>query len=114
MHRDSFSYKNLNARTVATVNGKETAQLEFVAGTGNNPNWKETVGTQVRLQNMMEDRYPGLMRTMIVRDSTYNHDLTPGSMLIEVGTSGNTLSEAMYSAYLFGTTLADYLLGATE
>ena len=114
MHRDSFSYKNLNARTVATVNGKETAQLMFTAGTGNNPNWKETVGTQVRLQNMMEDRYPGLMRTMIVRDSTYNHDLTPGSMLIEVGTSGNTLSEAMYSAYLFGTTLADYLLGATE
>ena len=114
VHRDSFPYKNLNAKTLATVNGKETAQLEFVVGTGSSTHWKENAGTQVRLHNMLENRYPGLMRPMIVRDSNYNHDLTAGSMLIEVGTSGNTLSEAMYSAYLFGTTLADYLLGARE
>jgi stage II sporulation protein P len=114
MHRDSFSYKSKNAKTSATVNGMECAQLMFTAGTGSNPDWKETVGTQVRLHHMMENRYPGLMRPMIVRDSNYNHGMTPGSMLIEVGTSGNSLSEAMYSAYLFGTTLADYLLGARE
>ncbi len=114
MHRDAFDHKSKPARTVAKVNGMETAQLMFIAGTGKNPNWKETVGTQVRLHNMMENRYPGLMRPLMVRNSSYNHQMTPGSMLIEVGTAGNNLSEAMYSAYLFGTTLADYLLGATE
>ena len=114
LHRDSFDYKNKRAKTVANVNGMECAQLMFTAGTGSNPNWKETVGTQVRLHNMMENRYPGLMRPMIVRSSSYNHQMTPGSMLVEVGTAGNSLSEAMYSAYLFGTTLADYLLGARE
>ncbi|MBR3865394.1 MAG: stage II sporulation protein P, partial [Clostridia bacterium] len=49
-----------------------------------------------------------------LRDSSYNHDLTPASMILEVGTAGNELSEAMQSAYLFAETLADYLLGATE
>ena len=114
MHRDSVEYKGKRAKTVANVNGRECAQLMFTAGTGGNSDWKETLGTQVRLHNMLENRYPGLMRPIILRDSSYNHDMTAGSMLIEVGTAGNSLSEAMYSAYLFGTTLADYLLGATE
>ena len=114
MHRDSVEYKGKTAKTKAVVNGFETAELMFIAGTGGNSHWKENVGMQVRLHNMMENRYPGLMRTLMVRDSNYNHGLTAGSMLVEVGTAGNSLSEAMYSAYLFGTTLADYLLGAAE
>jgi hypothetical protein len=35
-------------------------------------------------------------------------------MIVEVGTAGNYLSEAMQSAYLFAETLADYLLGIAE
>jgi stage II sporulation protein P len=89
-------------------------QLMFVCGTGGNENWKENLGLQVRLHNMIENRYPGLIRPLILRDSTYNHDLTPGSMILEVGTAGNSLSEAMQSAYLFAETLADYLLGIAE
>ena len=41
---------------------------------------------------------------------TQNFGLTPGSMLLEVGTSGNSLDEALYSASLFADTLGDMLL----
>ena len=115
IHRDSITASNGDQyRTSATVNGQKMAQLMIVSGTGGNSHWKENLGLQVRLHNMLENRYPGLMRPLILRDSSYNHDLTPGSMILEVGTSGNSLSEAMQSTYLFAQTLADYLLGVTE
>ncbi|MBR2473349.1 MAG: stage II sporulation protein P [Clostridia bacterium] len=115
IHRDSFSNNNgTPCKTVATVNGQTVTQLMIVSGTGGNENWRQNLGFQARLHNMLENRYPGLMRPLILRDSSYNHDLTPASMILEVGTAGNELSEAMQSAYLFAETLADYLLGATE
>ena len=36
-------------------------------------------------------------------------DLSPGALLIEVGSHGNTLDEAKYSAELIGTALAQLL-----
>ncbi len=39
-------------------------------------------------------------------------DLSPGALLIEVGSHGNTLEEAKYSAELIGRALAELLRGA--
>lgn len=40
----------------------------------------------------------------------YNQDLTTGSLLIEVGTHGNTLEQVEYSGELLGKSLAKALL----
>jgi len=40
----------------------------------------------------------------------YKNSYKRSGTLAEVGTEGNSLSEAMYSAYLFADALADYLL----
>ena len=50
------------------------------------------------------------MRSINLRKQRFNLHLTSGSMLLEVGTSGNTLEEAIYSIQLFGDTLATYML----
>lgn len=54
----------------------------------------------------MEKQYPGLMRPILFSERKYNMDMTRNSFLLEVGTDGNTLDEACYSARLFATALA--------
>lgn len=115
IHRDSFlSANGTPCKTVAKINGETMSQLLLVTGTGNNQHWKENVSLQVKIHNALENRYPGLMRPAMIRDSSYNHDLTTGSLILEVGAAGNTLTEAMKSAYLFAETLSDFLLGKTK
>ena len=41
----------------------------------------------------------------------YNQDLTTGSLLIEIGSHGNTLEQARYSGQLVGQALAALLSG---
>ena len=38
---------------------------------------------------------------MTLRQSVYNQNLSPGSLLVEVGSHGNTLQEALAGARLF-------------
>ena len=108
MHRDAATHNGLPVRAVATVNGYETAQLMFVCG-NEFQDWKGHLGIALGVHDLMEQRYPGIMRPLILRESRYNQDLTPGSLLVEVGLDGNTLSEAIYSARLLADGLADYL-----
>ena len=42
------------------------------------------------------------MRDLLLRASRYNQHLTRGSLIIEVGSSGNTLQEAVRAVRLFG------------
>lgn len=61
------------------------------------------------LQSALNADHPGLMRSINLRKQRFNLHLTPGSMLLEVGASGNTLAEAIAAVQLFGGTLADEL-----
>jgi stage II sporulation protein P len=49
------------------------------------------------------------MRPLYMVDSRYNQHLTHGSLLIEVGSEANTVSEAVYSGEILGKTLAQVL-----
>ena len=42
----------------------------------------------------------------------YNQDLTTGSLLIEIGTHGNNLNEALYAGQLAANALASLFTGA--
>lgn len=54
----------------------------------------------------MESRFPGFTRPVLFDYRYYNQDLTTGSLLIEIGSHGNTLEEAVYSGQLVGEALA--------
>ena len=51
------------------------------------------------------------MRSIALRGASYNEQYTNGSLLIELGTDGNTLSHAKYSARLLGKALAELIKG---
>jgi stage II sporulation protein P len=50
--------------------------------------------------------FPGLMRPVLFSQRKYNMDMTPFSLLIEMGSEANTLEEACYSGRMLATSLA--------
>lgn len=114
LHRDSMTTKEgVKYRTVADIGGKKAAQMMIVMSTGESglphPNWAENLKLAVKLQNSLASKYPSLMRPMNLRKERFNMHATTGSMLVEVGTSANSLSEAIESAKILGKELAEIL-----
>lgn len=114
VHRDAMTANDgTKYRTVANVNGQQMAQLMLVMSTGESglphPKWAENLKLAVKLQNAMASKYPNIMRPMNLRKERFNMHATTGSMLVEVGTSANSLSEAIASIKLLGKELAAIL-----
>lgn len=108
VHRDAAADLSFAPKT--TVNGKSTAQLMLVVGVGYNgfPNeyWEQNLALALKITKLGEEMYPGLFRHILVRDARYNQHLAPGSLLVEVGATGNTLEEAYYGARCFANILS--------
>ena len=114
LHRDAMTTEEgVKYRTVAEVEGKRLAQMMIVMSTGESglphPNWAENLKLAVKLQNAMAEKYPNLMRPINLRKERFNMHVTHGSMLVEVGTSANSLDEALGSVTLLGKELATIL-----
>ena len=80
------------------------AQMMFVMGsegTLSYPNWEKNLALAMSLQGLVDEAYPHLMRPTTLCSNRYNQQLTPGSLLLEVGATGNTLQEALAAVDLF-------------
>lgn len=115
VHRDAMvSQSGVKYKTVAEIDGKSAAQIMLVSGTDeggqSHSNWRDNLAFHMRVYDRMNTEYPGIMRPILLRPSRFNQHATTGSMLVEVGTSGNSLDEALYSARLFAEVLGDMLL----
>ena len=73
----------------------------FVIGTNGggleHPNWLQNLKTAIKIQSIANEKYPGLFKPIILRNSRYNQHLTIGSSIIEVGATGNTLEQCITS-----------------
>ncbi len=117
VHRDAA--ENADGSPVAvscTADGEAAAQLMLVMGTDvgglAHPNWQENLALAVRVQALLNRDYPELCRPIDLRAERFNQHATYGSLLVEVGASGNTLAEALVSARLFAGALAEIILDA--
>lgn len=115
VHRDDITYDNkTKVKPTATVNGKKAAKMMIIAGAEygsvkNFADWEYNLRFDVAVQNKVEEMYPGLMRPIYFAERRYNMFETHNSFLLEVGTDGNTLDEACYSARLFATALGELI-----
>jgi stage II sporulation protein P len=107
-----------NDWTVVTIDGKKTAHVMIISGcddgTMGMPNYMQNFRFACRLQQQMEGDYPGLTRPILFDYRKYNQDLTTGSLLIEVGTHGNTLEQVVNAGDLIGSSLARTLIDLEE
>lgn len=115
VHRDAVEDEKGQSYKLLCAEEPRAAQMEFVLGTPGggaaHENWKENLKLACAVQETVLADYPTLMRPIIVRNSRYNQHLTPGSLLIEVGTAGNSLDEALTSARIFAEGFAKTVLG---
>ncbi len=119
LHRDAIEYSDGTAyKTYCTVDGEPSAQILILCGTDDSglyhPNWQENLAFGFTLQAYMDARWPGLTRPLKVSQYRYNMHATAGSLLIEVGSHGNTLQEALTAIRCFAEALADVLLSAQK
>lgn len=113
VHRDSINQgDNDKIAPVVNINGREAAQVMLVMGSqtgsiSDYPDWRHNLRFAMKMQNIFESKYPQFARALLLRSTKYNQNLTKGSVLIEVGSEANTISQAMYSAELIGKTLVE-------
>lgn len=99
MHRDAYVYSDGSKLRVAqNINGKAAAQVMLVLGTDSmglsHPEWMANLTFAAKIQSAAEIMYPGLMRPVNLRRERFNMHVTTGSLLLEIGSNGNTLDEA--------------------
>ena len=100
VHRDAMITENGDSyKTVCNLDGKTAAQVMFVVGTDGggltHDNWRENLKLAMKFQEAVNKRCPNLARPIDLRNERFNQQKTTGSLLIEVGTNGNTLDEAV-------------------
>ena len=99
VHRDGITKDDgTKVKLLTDINGKKTAQVMLVVGTNTNlphDNWQENFKFAVKIQAKAIEMYPTLMRQINLRKERFNEQMTSGSLIVEVGTNGNTLDEAL-------------------
>ncbi|MCL2638211.1 MAG: stage II sporulation protein P [Oscillospiraceae bacterium] len=118
VHRDAIETGDgSRVAPVTQVDGRDAAQVMIISaaddGNWDMPYFLHNFRLASLFQQYMEYDYPGITRAVLFQYSQYNQHLTPGSLLIEVGTHGNTLEEAKYTGQLIGRSMAEALLSLT-
>ena len=115
VHRDALEGSGGEIyKMVSEEAGEKVAQVMLVMGTdaGGNPHprWKDNLAFALRLQENLVRGYASLARPTVLRKGRYNQQLCPGSILVEVGGHGNSLTEAIAGARLWADNVARTLL----
>ncbi len=107
IHRDAIANADgTRIKLVHEVNGEKMAQIMIVCGTDgtglSHPGWMSNLNFAFKIQELADKTHPGLMRPINLRKERFNQHLTPGSLILEIGTHGNSLDEAKSGAKALG------------
>lgn len=100
VHRDAVPASQYQAE----VAGKEVTKVKLVVGS-QNPNMKTNLEFAKRIKSAMDNKAPGLSNGIFIGKGDFNQDLSPRSMLIEVGSHTNQKSDAEEGVAVFADTL---------
>lgn len=114
VHRDAVTDAQGNEYKLVSAEDPGAAQIEFVVGTPGggaaHPQWEQNLALAAAVQRTIQRGHPTLMRPIALRNARYNQHLTPGTLLVEIGTAGNSLAEAINAARLFAAGFAETIL----
>lgn len=117
VHRDAVEGQNgEKIKYTSKINGEDAASVMLVVGSNlsglTHDGWEENLRFAVALQEHTEALYKGLCRPINFRSQRFNQQLAPGGIIVEVGTNGNTLEEALLGAKYFAQSLAQFIQSA--
>ncbi len=114
LHRDALGAEGVIYKTMAEEEGSCASQLMLLVGTDESglehPNWQTNLSLALYLQSAVASVHPTLMRPVALVPQRYNQQLCPGMLILEVGSSGNTMQEALAAIRLFAGAAAPALL----
>ena len=119
VHRDALCRQNGDEiKPVTAIDGVRCAQVMLVVGTdeagANHPDWEKNLTVAVHIQQYLTQQYTDFARPINIRSATFNEQYTAGSLLLEIGSFGNTLEEAKRAARHLGYAMADIITGNTK
>lgn len=111
IHRDSIS-KNIST---TTINNKNYAKILFVVGLEHG-NYEANLQTAEDINAIAGKYYPGLSRGIYKKEGKgvngiYNQDISPNSILIEVGGIDNNIDEVLNTTEAISNILYHYIKG---
>ena len=109
IHRDAVEDADGNQYKLVTKEDPHAAQCSIVLG-NDYEHWQDNLTLAVAVQQTINEKHPTLMRPILMIGYRYNQHFTTGSLLVEIGTAGNSLDEALYSARLFAQGFAETIL----
>ena len=113
VHRDALAASDGTLYKTVTGTVDNCAQVMMVMGSDaigqEHPNWRINLGLAVRIQQALVEKWATLARPVVLRTSRFNQHQSTGEILVEVGTHGNTLQEAITAARLYARTVADLM-----
>lgn len=111
IHRDSVS------NTTVTIDGKEYAKILFVVGLEHD-NYKQNLKVTEGFNNLVNKYYKGLSKGILKKegkgvDGIYNQDISPNSILIEVGGVSNNIDEVLNTTEALASVI-NYLINGEK
>ncbi len=113
IHRDAIESEGDLIAPVIEVEGKKSAQIMIVSGCDDGsmdmPHYLQNFRLASLFQQQIEEDTPGITRPILFDYRDYNQGLTTGSLLIEVGSHGNSIDEVCYAGELIGNSIGKAL-----
>lgn len=111
VHRDSIIRDDgTNVATYAEAGGKTLAQAMIVVGTdeggADHETWEKNLSLALNIQSNTASLSESVPRKINLRSAAFNQGLSPGSLLLEIGSCVNTLDEAKRTAVIVAQAVA--------
>ena len=111
IHRDAVVKSSGElVKAVCLTSEGQSAQIMCVVGTGTDgtvcKNWERNLALAQKMRVLLNTESENLCRPTCLRDSSYNQQYAAYSMLLEIGSAGNTLKESSVAAVYAAQALA--------
>lgn len=114
LHRDAITAADGARYKLIVPEKQDTSQVMIVSGCYKgglaHPNYEENLRLAMRWQEQLNSKDITLAKPIDFVKYRYNQQLTTGSLILEIGTDANTLSEAKNGAVLAAKALASTLI----
>ena len=115
LHRDAIIKSTGEMVRPVTLNadGEATAQVMCVVGSSwggeKNDHWEGNLSLALKLRAELNANTKNLCRPPYLRGATYNQEFSPYSLLLEIGSGGNSLAESKRAAVLVADALSKFI-----
>lgn len=109
IHRDAIPYES----STTEQDGKKYAKVLFVVGKEHS-NYEQNLKLASTLNELLKSKVRSITRGVIGKEGKnvngiYNQDISPGSLLIEVGGQYNNIAEVTNTMEILATVLKEYI-----